>query len=179
MKATVAILSIFLTATSANAKGLADRAAEVFEKACLSKPVLALGNGSNAGDGAAAVNYVGDVFAQYDAKGKAKGLAGRPTYKLSSSRTQGKFSCHVSSKDLTARDVVKRFNRLVKIAGSGAKPTFIGPAKFDDDPNRFIKGKRAEFESEGRKLQLELFYYKSAKGPVGSLFLTLEHKASR
>ncbi|GAA6182458.1 hypothetical protein NBRC116594_38960 [Shimia sp. NS0008-38b] len=179
MKTTVAILSLLLAPSVAQANGLANRAAEIFERACLSEPVLSIGSGSNADDGAVAASYASNVFAHYDANGATMGLKGTPTYTLKSSRTEGSFTCYVVSKDLTARDVVKKFNRLKKVAGNGQSPTYVGPAKFDDAPERFIEGKRAEFESEGRKLQLELFYFISDKGPVGALYLTLEHKVSR
>ena len=179
MKATVAVLSILMAAPAAQAAGLADRAAEIFEKACLSAPVLALGNGSKAGDGAVAVQYVSNAFASFDAKGTAQGLRGQPQYTMGNGKKDGRFFCYVSSKDLTARDVVKKFNRLKKVAGQGQQPTFVGQEQFDVDPDRFIEGKRAEFESEGRKMLLELIYFQSEHGPVGALTLSLEHKVSR
>ncbi|MBT8154858.1 hypothetical protein KMP13_13405 [Epibacterium ulvae] len=126
MKATVALLSLLLATTSAHAKGLSDRAAEIFEQACLSKPVLAISNGSDAGEVALAAKYAGDVFAYFDAKGQAKGLRGTPRYELGSSGT-GRFTRYVTSKDLTASDVVKKFKRLTRVASQGSKPTFLGP----------------------------------------------------
>ncbi|TCL08534.1 hypothetical protein BXY66_0571 [Shimia isoporae] len=182
MKTTVAILSLLLAASAAQANGLANRAAKIFEQACLSEPVLSLGKGSNAADGALAASYAGSVFAQYDANGTTMGLRGKPTYSIGSPKTEGSFKCYVASKDLTAQDVVKKFNRLKKVAGNGQRPTYVGPAKWDDvseDYDRYIEGKRAEFQSEGRKLQLELYHFISDHGPVGALFLTLEHKVSQ
>ncbi|MDG2340161.1 MAG: hypothetical protein P8L32_03055 [Paracoccaceae bacterium] len=179
MKPTVAILSLLLAASTAQADGLANRAAQIFEQACLSEPVLSLGNGSNAGDGAVAAKYAGDVFAYFDAQGAATNLVGTPSYTLSNSGKDGHLYCYVASKDLTARDVVKKFNRLKRIAGQGLQPDHVGPAKFDDAPERFIEGKRAAFESEGRNLLLELYYFQAEQGPVGALTLSIEHKVSR
>ncbi|PCJ04522.1 MAG: hypothetical protein COB16_18495 [Rhodobacteraceae bacterium] len=179
MKVSAPILFLLLATSSVNAMGLTDRAAKVFERACLSKQVLALGNGSEVGDGAVAVLHAGNIFARDEANGKTKGLVGQPTYNLGRSKKTGVFKCYIASKDLSAGDVTKRFNRLKRIAGQGSKPSYVGPAKFDDDTNRYIEGKRAEFESEGRKLLLELFFFQSDKGPVGALYLTLEHKVSQ
>ncbi len=179
MRAAVALFFVFAAATPVGAQSLANRAAEIFERACLSDPVLALGNGSRVEDGAVAAYHAGNIFAHYDAKDMAIGLRGTPSYETGGTGDQGKFTCYVVSKDLDARDVTKKFNRLRKIAGGAQKPTFIGPAKFDDAPERYIEGKRAEFESEGRKLQLELFHFMAEQGPAGALHLTLEHKISR
>lgn len=179
MRAIVALFFVFTAASSAGAQSLANRAAEIFEQACLSDPVLALGNGTSSDDGAYAAFHAGNVFAQYDAQRKATDLRGTPKYVSGSGDGLGTFSCYVASKNLEARDVTKKFNRLKRIAGGGQKATYIGPAKFDDDPDRYIEGKRVEFESEGRNLRLELFYFIAEQGPVGALHLTLEHKISR
>ncbi|SHH30147.1 hypothetical protein [Cognatishimia maritima] len=179
MKSAVTLLLLVLTAGAVNAQSLANRAAQVFEQACLSNHVLALDSGVDVGLGAVAALHAGNVFAHFEKAGKAEGLRGTPDYTLPANGDYGIFSCFVVSKDLSARDATNKFNRLKNIAGGGQKPTYVGPAKFDDDPERYIEGKRAEFESDGRKLLLELFHFMSDKGPVGGLYLKLEHKVSR
>ena len=122
-----------------------------------------------------AIQYASNVFATYDATGFARGLVGKPTYDLSADRTSGKFFCYVASKDLKSKDVVKHFSSLVSAAGQGKKASYIGPAKFDDDPDRFIEGKRAVFERDDSELLLELYFFQADQGPVGALTVNIEH----
>lgn len=175
MKFFYALALLLSTTSQVSAQSLADRAARIFADACLSDQALAIGKGSVAGDGAAATLAASNVLATYDAKGLAQNLAGTPTYKVSSSGKTGRFYCYVASKNLDTSGVLKHYNWLLQTAGQKQRPTYRGPAKFDDDPGRFIEGKRAEFNTERRTLQLELLFFKSARGPVGALAVSIVH----
>ena len=162
------------------ASDLANRAAKVFSETCLIDEVLAIQAGSSSEVAIAAGLAAKSAFASLDRKGLTRQLASDPRYTVAQDQKSGRFHCHVSSKDLTAAEVVMFFDFLSRKAGEGARPSRVGEAKWDDgDPNRNVDGQRAEFRSKGRKLTLELFHYVGQYGPVGSLTVVIEHQVGR
>ncbi len=172
---TVVLLLVFM-ATAANAQSLVRRAAEIFENGCLSQVALSLGNGSAPEQGAGVVQAVGSVFLDYDNRGASRDLVGTPRYSIDSRNRTATFSCYVGSKNLTARQLVRQFDRLSRTAAGGATLPPIEPAQIDGDTTTFVEGQRRVFSSNGRTLILEAIFYQSDRGPVGAFSMSIEHR---
>lgn len=169
------LLFVFLV-SAASAQSLVRRAAEIFENGCLSQAVLNLGNGSTTDEAAVAIQAVSNIFFTYDSRGTSRGLSGTPRYTVQGNQTSGRFHCAVASKNLTARQLARHFDRLSRVAANGGALPPIEPAQIDGDTSTHVEGQRRVFSSNGRELILEAIFFLSDRGPVGAFSMSLEHR---
>ena len=176
MKVIAAIFCMCLFPVTAAFADTASTGAGIFKRACLNKLALELGQGSSTKEGIAAAAEADYQFTKIAAKAQRAGLVGRPYYTFPPDRNKGRYFCHVSSKDLTADQIVPQFRSLSRKASRAFGEPKYGKAAVDGNPGAQAEGRRSTFRNQGLLVILEALYFVSEKGPVGGYSISIEHE---
>ena len=169
------LLPVFVLAMMANeasAQSLDKISALNFQKACLSKAALKLRDGSEIGNAGGTVNL---VQSRFNKSRFPKNLKNRVKWSTDKTKRRGRFYCAVYSKDLELAGLVTQAKKLRKKSPLGKLSATQSKARFDDGPNMDADGVRYDFSGRNWEMQFEAIHWQSKKGPVGAMFLTIDH----
>ncbi len=177
MKVISIIFCMCLFSTTAAFADAASTGAGIFKRACLNKLALELRSGSSIDEGVRAAAEADRQFAKVASKAKRAGLVGRPQYKLPPEGGEGRYFCHVSSKDLTVDEITPHFKSLSQKASEAFGDPEYSKAAVDGSPEAQADGLRSTFQSQGLVVVLEAIYFVSDRRPLGGYVISIEHDA--
>lgn len=161
---------------SGSSQSVASKAAEAFERACLSENANDLQDGSSPAQGTEAAIValsIGD---------KSSGdFLVRSTYETKVAENTGIYTCSVSSKNLLLDGVLAELPRVSASAARGlslaseTKAQFTGPS----DPrtaNYTISGRARQFVSGSTKIEVEAAVIDAGTSEFGLFNVTIEHR---
>lgn len=154
---------------------VASTGAKIFERACLNQEALKLNSGATFKEGLKAANTAQVQFTKLASKAQKAGLVGRPEYRFSPDKNTGLYTCHVTSKDLTADEITVHFGSLSRKASRAFGEPEYSKAAVDGAPEMRAEGLRSTFESNGILVVLEAIYFVSDHGPVGAYVISIDH----